>query len=488
MTSRPASDDPPRSGARAAPTTPANPTPASATAPASATPPTTATTPAAPTTTTNGGSSAELAARPAGPVDEPGAVEPPDTTVVERGSGGIVRPERRWEVPVALEIATGLAWRMLLIAAAAAIVVYVLGLLSAVVIPVILALIAASLLAPSAHALSRVRWLPHGIATALVIIGGVAIVGGVFYGVGLAFVSGLPELSTQLYASIAGIQNWLRTGPLGLNNEQFTALGNQLLTYLQESQATLAQSALGAVSTLGELFTELLLALFTLIFFVYNGGAVWRFLLQGVPRPARNRTDIAGRRAFASLVGYTRATILVAAADAITAGVGLWLLGIPLPVPLAALIFFGAFIPTLGAVVSGVVAVLVALVSGGIGDALLVVLLLLLVQNLEGYILQPLLLGRSIKLHPLAVVLPIACGLVLYGIAGALLAVPLVTVIDSGVRSLTRASDGKGLDPETVDALDPRSARPDWHTDDQPPRGFMARLIDFLRGRATTKA
>ena len=462
VTSPPASDDPSPSGAGAAPST---------------------TTPRA---TQNGGFSGELAARPAGQVGEngPGALEPADDTVVERAAAGIVRPPRRWEVPVTLEIATGLAWRMLLIAAAVAIVVYVLGLLSAVVIPVILALIAASLLAPSAHALSRFRWLPHGIATALVIIGGVAIVGGVFYGVGLAFVSGLPELSTQLYASIAGIQNWLRTGPLGLNNEQFTALGNQLLTYLQESQATLAQSALGAVSTLGELITELLLTLFTLIFFVYNGGAVWRFLLQAVPRPARNRTDIAGRRAFASLVGYTRATILVAAADAITAGVGLWVIGIPLPVPLAALIFFGAFVPTLGAVVSGVVAVLVALVSGGITDALLVVLLLLLVQNLEGYILQPLLLGRSIKLHPLAVVLPIACGLVLYGIAGALLAVPLVTVVDSGVRSLTRATDGKGLDPDTVDALDPRSARPDWHTEDQPPRSFMARLVDFLRGRS----
>ncbi len=303
---------------------------------------------------------------------------------------------------------------------------------------------------------------------------------------GLAFVSGLPELSTQLYASIAGIQNWLRTGPLGLNNEQFTALGNQLLTYLQESQATVAQSALGAVSTLGELLTELLLALFTLIFFVYNGGTVWRFVLAAVPRPARNRTDIAGRRAFASLVGYTRATILVAAADAITAGIGLWVIGIPLPVPLAALIFFGAFVPTLGAVVSGVVAVLVALVSGGITDALLVVLLLVLVQNLEGYILQPLLLGRSIKLHPLAVVLPIACGLVLYGIAGALLAVPLVTVVDSGVRSLTRYTDGKGLDPDTVDALDPRSARPDWHADEQPPRTLMARIVDAVRRRSSS--
>lgn len=402
--------------------------------------------------------------------------------------GGVLLPLRkRWQIPAGLEIATALAWRLLLLAAAIAVLMYVLGLLEAVVVPVVLALIAASLLAPSAHALSRLRWLPHAIATAIVIIGGVAVVGGVFYGVGLAFVTGLPELSSQLVASVAGIQQWLRTGPLGLNNEQFNAIGNQLLAYLQASQATLAQSAIGAVSTLGEVLAELLLALFTLIFFVYDGGAVWRFVLKAVPRPARDRADIAGRRAFASLVGYTRATILVAAADAITAGVGLWLIGVPLPVPLAALIFFGAFVPTLGAVVSGVVAVLIALVSGGITDALLVVLLLVLVQNLEGYVLQPLLLGRSIKLHPLAVVLPIACGLLLAGIAGALLAVPLVTVIDTGVRSLTRPSDGPGLDPQTVDALDPRSARPDWHAGEQPPRHLLARAVAAVNRRTSRR-
>ncbi|MEJ2860031.1 AI-2E family transporter [Actinomycetospora flava] len=404
-------------------------------------------------------------------LDTPGRPGPPKDIgdlpggkVVDRGPEAVIRPARRWDVPVGLEIASGLAWRVLLLAAAGYAVLYVMGMLSAVLIPVVLAVIAASLLAPEAHALSR-RWraVPHALATALVLFAGIAVVTAVFYGVVLAFISGLPDLTTQLTASLTGIQDWLRTGPLGLNNEQFTAIGNQAIAYLQSSQATLASSAIGAVGTVGELFTEMLLTLFTLIFFVYDGGLVWRFLLSGVPKAARDRTDIAGRRAFASLVGYTRATVLVAAADAVTAGVGLWLIGVPLAVPLAALIFFGAFVPTLGAVVTGVVAVLVALVSGGLTDALLVVLLLIAVQNIEGYILQPLLLGRSIKLHPLAVVLPIACGLVIAGIPGALLAVPLVTVLDAGIRSLVRPSDGPGLDPATVNPLDPRSARPEWH-------------------------
>lgn len=407
----------------------------------------------------------------------------PGARTVDRGPEAVVRPARRWDVPVGLEIASGLAWRVLLLAAAGYAILYVMGLLSAVLVPVVLAVIAASLLAPEAHALSRrFRGVPHALATALVLFAGIAIVTAVFYGVVLAFISGVPDLTVQLTASLTGIQDWLRTGPLGLNNEQFTAIGNQVIAYLQSSQATLASSAIGAVGTVGELFTELLLTLFTLIFLVYDGGLVWRFLLGAVPKAARDRTDIAGRRAFASLVGYTRATVLVAAADAVTAGVGLWLIGVPLAVPLAALIFFGAFVPTLGAVVTGVVAVLVALVSGGLTDALLVVVLLIAVQNIEGYILQPLLLGRSIKLHPLAVVLPIACGLVIAGIPGALLAVPLVTVLDAGIRSLVRPSDGPGRDPASVNPLDPRSARPEWHEDDPSP----TRLRGMFRHRGTT--
>ncbi|HEY2224388.1 AI-2E family transporter [Actinomycetospora sp.] len=367
-----------------------------------------------------------------------------------------------WTVPHGLDVAAGLAWRLLLIAAAASVVIYLAGTFSVVLIPVVLALIAASLLAPEAHLMSnRVRWMPHTLATAIVVIGGLAVVGGVFTGVVFAFISGLPELTSQLTNSLSEIQNWVRTGPVGLNNQQFTAIGDQVLTSVQQSQATIATSALGAVSTVGELFTEGLLALFTVIFLVHDGGMIWRFLLQAVPRRARPRADLAGRRAFASLVGYTRAIVVVAFIDAVTAGLGLWAIGVPLAVPLAALIFFGAFVPTVGAVVSGAVAALVALVSGGVTDMLLVIALLLAVQNLEGYVLQPLFLGKSIKLHPLAVVLPIACGLVVAGIPGALLAVPLVTVIDTGVRSLTRRADA-GVDPASVNPLDPRSARPEF--------------------------
>ncbi|RZT83678.1 putative PurR-regulated permease PerM [Pseudonocardia sediminis] len=367
------------------------------------------------------------------------------------------------QIPPALALATGLAWRGLLLAAAVAVLLWVVAQLSLLVIPVVIALILAALLSPAARLVGRVPYMPHAVATGIVVIGGLAVFGGILWLVVAAFLNGLPDLSTQLGQSFVALQNWLSNGPLHVDNQQLNAVTSSALSTLQRNQAELATNVLGAVGTVGEIATETLLTLFVLAFFIHDGGRIWRWILSAVPRAARTRTDIAGRRAFASLVGYTRAIVVVAAVDAITAGVGLWLIGVPLAVPLATLIFFGAFIPTLGAVVTGIVAVLIALVTGGWVDALLVAGLLLLVQNIEGYVLQPLLLGRSVKLHPLAVVLPIAGGLILAGIPGALLAVPLVTLADASVRSINRASDKWLADPSTIDPLDPRSARPDNH-------------------------
>lgn len=363
-------------------------------------------------------------------------------------------------IPQPLAIATGLAWRGLLIAAAAAVVFWLLAQLSLLVVPVVLALILAALLAPAARLLGRVRWIPRAVATGVVVAGGLAVAGGVLWGAVAAFLDGLPLLSAQLGETVVVVRDRLSQPPFGVDDAQLAAVSQSVLDTLARNQAELANNVIGAVGTAGELAAETLLMLFVLIFLIHDGPRIWAFVLAAVPRGARNRTDVAGRRAFASLVGYTRATVVVAAVDAITAGVGLWLIGVPLVVPLATLIFFGAFVPTIGAIVTGAVAVLIALASGGWVQALLVIGLLLLVQNVEGYVLQPLLLGRSVKLHPLAVVLPITAGLVIAGVPGALLAVPVVTLADAGVRSLRRPSDARLRDPGTIDPLDPRSARP----------------------------
>jgi predicted PurR-regulated permease PerM len=200
-----------------------------------------------------------------------------------------------------------------------------------------------------------------------------------------------------------------------------------------------------------------LLTLFTLIFFLYDGPGIWQFVTKIVPTQARPRIDLAGHRGFASLVAYVRATLLVAFVDATGIGVGLAIVGVPLALPLAALVFLGSFIPIVGALLSGLISVLVALVTVGPVGALVVLAIVLAVQQLEGHILQPLLMGRAVQLHALAVVLSIAAGVVLAGIVGALLAVPLVAVANAMVRSLRTEIPPVG---DAIDATDPDEATP----------------------------
>jgi predicted PurR-regulated permease PerM len=173
-----------------------------------------------------------------------------------------------------------------------------------------------------------------------------------------------------------------------------------------------------------------------------------------------------------------RATAAVAVVDALGVGIGLWAIGVPLVVPLSALVFLGAFIPIIGAVITGAVAVLIALVANGVVAALIVLAVLIGVMQLESHVLQPLLLGRAVKLHPLAVVLAITAGLVVGGIAGALLSVPLLAVLNSGIRSLLSNSDADVM-PEEVDVHEPQESGPedgsgqrveDFDGDDEPAR------------------
>jgi predicted PurR-regulated permease PerM len=315
------------------------------------------------------------------------------------------------------------------------------------------------LLAPAVHWL-QVRQVPRGVATALVLIAGLALLGGVLAFVVVTFVRGVPDLGNQLTASINDIANWLRDGPLHVSDSQFSSFQTEILNTLSANQASITAGALTTAATVGEMVTEILLVVFTLIFFLHGGLAIWQFLLNVVPSDVRTRVDVAGRRGLAALVSYVRATAVVAVVDAVAIGIALAVLGVPLAVPLAALVFLGAFIPIIGAVVAGGVAVMIALVAQGPVSALIVLGVVIAVMQLESHVLQPLLLGRAVKLHPLAVVLSIAAGLVVGGIAGALLAVPLLAVLNSGIRSLLSEAD-EHVDPEDVHTSEPEETGPD---------------------------
>ncbi|SMD09267.1 AI-2E family transporter [Lentzea albidocapillata] len=361
-------------------------------------------------------------------------------------------------VPTLLRVSAALSWRFVVVVAALYVVAYVFGFLASIVIPVAIALLLAALLSPGVSKL--VEWrVPRGVAVTVMMIIGVGVLGGVLTFVISEFSRGLPELQTQVAASLDTIQKWLKDGPAHLSDQQLQNYLNEIVKTIKENQAEITSGALTTAATLGELLTGLLLALFTLIFFLHDGDGIWRFVTRAVPRDVRQRVDVAGRRGFGSLVSYVRATAVVAIVDAVGVGVGLAIIGVPLVVPLSALVFLGAFVPIIGAVFTGAVAVLVALVTNGPIAALIVLAVLIGVMQLESHVLQPLLLGRAVKLHPLAVVLAIACGLVTGGIAGALLAVPLLAVLNSGIRSLVSDSDALQT-PEKVDVLNPQDTAP----------------------------
>jgi predicted PurR-regulated permease PerM len=358
-----------------------------------------------------------------------------------------------------LRIGAALGWRLLVVVAALYAIGVAVAYLASVVVPVAIALLLAALLAPAVHWL-EVRRVPRGVATTLVLVGGLALLGGVLTFVVRTFVSGVPDLASELTASINEVVNWLRTGPLGLSEDQLVRFQSEILNALSANQASITAGALTTAATVGEMLTEVLLVVFTLIFFLHGGAAIWQFLLGVVPRNVRPRVDVAGRRGLAALVNYVRATAAVATVDGVAIGIALAVLGIPLAVPLAALVFLGAFIPIIGAVVAGTVAVLIALVAKGLVTALIVLGVVIAVMQLESHVLQPLLLGRAVKLHPLAVVLASATGLIVAGIAGALLAVPLLAVLNSGIRSLLSEAD-EHVDPEDVHTSEPSQTGPD---------------------------
>lgn len=327
------------------------------------------------------------------------------------------------------------SWRLLAIGAAAMAALWLITQLKLIVVPVALAAMMAALLLPAVDRL-HTRRVPRGVAVAGVILGAIAVVGAVMTFVVTQFIDGAPALVDQVTRSIDSLRVWLVQGPAHLSKDQIDHAGDSAITALRENQAKLTSGALSTASTITEVVTGALLMLFTLIFLLHGGRDIFAFLTRIFPTTVRERVRDAGRAGFRSLIGYVRATCLVALVDAIGIGTGLAIMGIPLALPLASLVFLGAFVPLVGAILTGGIAVIVALIAKGWVYALITLGLIIAVQQLEAHVLQPIVMGRAVSLHPLAVVLAIAGGSVLAGIVGALLAVPALAVINSAVRVL----------------------------------------------------
>ena len=343
------------------------------------------------------------------------------------------------------------AWRLLVILTAAVVVLWVLKRLEIIVVPVLLALMISALLVPAVDWMDR-RGLPRGAAVAVVLLGGFAILGGILTFVVSQFIVGLPDLTEQVTHSIDNTRRWLIEGPAHLRSEQIDSAGNAAIQALHNNQAKLTSGALSTAATITELVTGAVLVLFTLIFFLYGGRNIWQYVVKIFPIGVRDRVMEAGSAGYGSLIGYVRATFLVALTDAAGVGTGLAIMGVPLALPLASLVFLGAFIPLIGALISGLLAVVVALLAKGIVYALLTLGLLIVINQLEAHLLQPLVMGRAVSIHPLAVVLAIATGGVLAGIPGALLAVPTVAFLNNAVQVLLAPDPSAEADRQATDS------------------------------------
>lgn len=337
------------------------------------------------------------------------------------------------DIPYGVRIAAAWSWRLGLILLMAGTLIWLLSHITFLIIPVMVAALLAGLLSPVTAWLKR-RGLPAGLAVAVTVLGFIAVISGALALVGRQLVIGFGELWQQALEGVRQVQTWLSDGPLHLTAAQIDEYVKEASDALQNNSSSILSGALSFGSTAGHFAAGLLLALFILIFFLLEGDRIWAFLVRLLPRKARAATFGAGRKGWASMVSYARIQMFVAAVDAVGIGAGAAIIGVPLALPLGVLVFLGSFIPVVGALVTGAIAVLLALVANGPVNALIMLAIVLLVQQLEGHILQPLVMGKAVSLHPVAVILSVAAGSYLAGIPGALFSVPILAVANSAVR------------------------------------------------------
>lgn len=344
------------------------------------------------------------------------------------------------DMPYAVRMAAAWAWRFLIVVATLGVLVWALSKISLLVIPVLVSALLAGLLSPVVNAMNSRLAVPRGLAVGITLIGFFALVTAGLSLAGQRLTAGFNALWTQALAGIEQVQNWLFNGPLKLTNDDLQSVLDDTLAQLRGNATNILSEAISWTSAIGQILTGTLLAIFALIFLLLDGRKIGLFLINLLPRRARPAMDGALTRGWASLVSYVRVQMVVAMIDAIGIGLGAFFLGVPLAMPLGVLVFIGSFIPIVGALITGALAVLLALVANGWINALIMLAVVLLVQQAESNILQPLIMGKAVSLHPLAVVLAVAGGTMLAGIPGALFAVPLLAVLNAVIRYLSHRS------------------------------------------------
>ncbi len=342
-------------------------------------------------------------------------------------------------VPDSIRIAGAWSWRIVGVLLLAAAAVFLVVQLHIVVIPVLVAVLLAGLLTPGKHFLMRHGW-PRWAAVAVVFVGLLLVLAGLVTLVVVTIRTGLPGFETQISKSYANFLAFLRTSPFGFSDTDLQNLFTSVTNTVKKNSGTIAAGAAEGASTVGDIGVGLLLALFSTLFFVLDGPGIWSWVVRLFPHRARAAVDGAGRAVWLSVGEYVRIQVVVALIDAVGIGIVAFILRLPFVFPIAVLVFLGAFIPIVGAVTAGALAVVVALVTPGLipqstpTQALIMLAGLIAVNQLEAHVLQPLLMGNAVRLHPVAVVISVALGSLLGGIAGAVFAVPTAAALNSAVK------------------------------------------------------
>ncbi len=329
--------------------------------------------------------------------------------------------------------------------------------LSVITLSVIVALLIAALFGPVVSWFADIG-IPRGISAAFVVVGGIAVVAALLTFAGQQVASGASDLADQVVAGLDEIKAWLRDGPLNASDSQINS-------YIDQAQKAISDSTkngevvkqLSEVGTaVSHLIAGFFIVLFSTFFFLADGARIWSWVVRLAPRAAREKVDSSGRVAWRSLTMFVRATVLVAAVDAVGIMLVAAVLGVPFVLAIGVLVFLGAFIPMIGATIAGTVAVLVALVDQGPVTALFMLVGVIVVQQIEGHVLQPFLMGRFVSVHPLGVILAIGCGVLVAGVAGALIAVPFAAAANAVVQHLASfTSVGDDAEERLDDELGP---------------------------------
>ena len=331
-------------------------------------------------------------------------------------------------VPRWLRAGAAIAWRLLALAAAVALTAYVLGYLRIVVLPVIVAVLVSTVLSPPTGWLKRHRF-SDGAAAATVLLGALALLAAALAMAGAAVGRQVSDLADSVQQGIREASDWLSEPPFNVSDADIDRYIDNAGDQLSDSSGTLTGGVVHGAVVAGEVITALIITLLLLFFFLKDGPDMWRWVVDTFGGRQRRRLDELAHRSYSALTGYVRGLVLVGSADAIMIGAGLAILGVPLVIPLMLLTFLGAFVPLIGAFTAGLAAVLIALVDGGVVTALIVLGLVVAVQQVEGQLLYPVIMGRTIHIHPVAVIVALATGAVVAGIIGVFIAVPILTVV-----------------------------------------------------------